>query len=207
MTNDELKQYYADLLILQYKGNPKAYATIEAIAELIVMNQLPNQVLNAYDLDTAVGVQLDVLGKYAGVDRYGTTFSGNITLDDDDFRTYIKVAIAQNSNGSSLYDIQTLLWNFFEDALVVIDYQSMSISYIFNESIGSRDLAEMFVNDDRLPRPMGVKLAGVVYEPTDEFFFGMRTYNAAGFHARPFNTYDDYQTDWPWLTYDDVIVP
>ncbi len=62
--------YYANLLILQYNGLSKAQATIELIASTIIGDGLIIDVQNAYDLDTAVGKQLDVLGKYEGVTRF-----------------------------------------------------------------------------------------------------------------------------------------
>ena len=77
---------------------------------------LPLAVQNGYNLtgdDTAIGDQLDVIGKYAGVSRSGQGFSTNITLDDADFLQLIRAAIVQNSSGSSLYDIQALIAEFF----------------------------------------------------------------------------------------------
>lgn len=62
--------YYANLLILQYNGLPKASATASLIAETILSDGLAEDVGNAYDVLTAVGPQLDVIGKYVGVDRY-----------------------------------------------------------------------------------------------------------------------------------------
>jgi hypothetical protein len=46
-TDQELIDYYADLLILQYKQKPKAYATIQTIVKNVIMNQLPVAVENA----------------------------------------------------------------------------------------------------------------------------------------------------------------
>lgn len=62
MTTQELIDYYANLLILQYIGQPRAYATIQALVEPTIMDQLPITVQNAFDLETAVGAQLDTIG-------------------------------------------------------------------------------------------------------------------------------------------------
>ena len=72
---EELIKYFTDLLILQYRNKPKAKATIEALARQTfsdsVGNIFPIEVQKAYDLDTASGDQLDIIGKYIlGVDRY-----------------------------------------------------------------------------------------------------------------------------------------
>lgn len=68
----DLVNYYANLLIIQYNGLPKAKATIELIARTILADGLIIDVQNAYSVDTAVGPQLDVVGKYQGIDRYFT---------------------------------------------------------------------------------------------------------------------------------------
>lgn len=70
---EELIRYFTNLLILQYKNKPKAKATIEALTRNAFSDTtgkiFPIEVQNSYDLDTAVGTQLDVLGKYLGKDR------------------------------------------------------------------------------------------------------------------------------------------
>lgn len=74
MTDAELVQYYVDLLIIQYKTLPKASATVQAYMEALIIFELIDDVNNGYDLDTAIGAQLDVLGKYIGVERTVTSF-------------------------------------------------------------------------------------------------------------------------------------
>jgi hypothetical protein len=66
----DLINYYANLLIIQYNGLPKAKATIELIAQTIISDGLITDIQNAYNIDTAVGKQLDVVGKYQNIDRY-----------------------------------------------------------------------------------------------------------------------------------------
>lgn len=66
----DLIQYYANLLIIQYANCPKAIATIKLIADTVLADGIVQDIQNAYNIDTAVGVQLDVVGKYAGVDRF-----------------------------------------------------------------------------------------------------------------------------------------
>ena len=61
---------YADLLIFQYRDKPKARAHIEALLERYdevyeLLNSIPVQ----YDIDNAVGEQLDVLGRILGISR------------------------------------------------------------------------------------------------------------------------------------------
>lgn len=206
-TVNQLKIYYAKLLILQYLGQPKAVATIKAIAEPLLMNLVALDVENGFDIDTAVGVQLDTIAKYLDVTRNGAGFNGvTITLDDEEFRSLIKMAAIVRSAGSSLYDIQTLLQVFFAGQIFVFDNAQMQLSYWIFGSVGSLDLIEMFVVQGLLPKPMGVALSSIVYVDFDQPLFGYRTYKrAAGQNVVGYNTYDDYDPDKRWLSYKDTI--
>ncbi len=208
MSVRSLVQYYANLLILQYLGKEKAFATIETVVTPVIMDELPTQVQNAYNLsgtELAVGTQLDVIGKYVGVTRSGNGFIGPITLDDADFLSLIQFAIIRNALGSSLYDIQFLLHQYFEGDILVFDYKNMRMSYLVSSSIGSQDLVQLLIVEGLLPKPMGVALATVIYVPVIDMFFGFRTYDLPAFNSTPFNSYSDYQLDWPWLSYANAI--
>jgi hypothetical protein len=69
MTNDELTAYYQNLLTIQYNNKPKAQATIAAMVTATIANQVFTAVRDGFNINTAVGSQLDVLGKYVGVNR------------------------------------------------------------------------------------------------------------------------------------------
>ena len=69
MTLAELTDYYADLLAYEYWGLPNATRQIRLYSKQMVGDLLGQQVLTAYDIDTAIGAQLDVLGKYLGTTR------------------------------------------------------------------------------------------------------------------------------------------
>lgn len=207
-TTQELIDYYANLLILQYIGKPNAYATIQTLVTPVIMDQLPTQVENAFDLmgvTPALGDQLDILGKYAGVTRSGNGFTGPITLDDADFLSLVLMAIIKNNSGSSLKDIQALLFQFFPGEILVFDYKDMRMSYLVSSVVGSIDLVQLFVTEGLLPKPMGVALALVIYAPVITTFFGFRTYELPAFNASPFNTYTTYHMDYPWLSYADAV--
>ena len=205
MSELQLIVYYANLLILQYRGKPKAYAMIQALAKLAIVNKLPLTVRDAFNPATAVGVQLDVVGKYVGVKRYVYDFTGPVTLSDDDFRQLIKIKIVLNSSDSSLKTIRGLLSTYFPGVIKVIDYYDMTMSYVFDAEFGSEQLAEVFVKEGLLPRPLGVRLRTPIYSPTSDNFFGYRSYQAQNTNSSPYNTYENYETDRPFLTYEDGI--
>lgn len=204
-TIEELKTYYSDLLISQYNGKPNAVATIKALVGMTIMDKIAVDLINAFDLSSAVGDQLDVIGKYVGASRKVYTFSGTITLDDDDFRSLIKFKIIKNISKSSLYDIQVLINSYFGTSVLVFDTGNMQLSYMMDESIGSLDLAQALVVSNSLPVPMSVQLASVIYSNDIDKFYGYRTYDYAGFNVSPMNDYDSYDTDSPWLSYSDAL--
>lgn len=188
------------------------FATSASVAITLAITEtdvtLPIAVQNAFNLsgpNTAQGVQLDVLGKYAGVSRNGNGFTGPITLSDADFLTLIQLATITNSAGSDLATIQNLLFQFFPNEVLVFDYQDMRMSYLITSSIGSQNLVQLFVTEGLLPKPMGVQLATTIYVPVITSFFGFRTYDLPALNAKPFNTYDSYNQTWSWLTYSDGI--
>lgn len=85
MTTEELLTYYASLLIMQYYSKPRAVATVKAFVEPLVADQVADAVYLAYDVDTAVGDQLDVLAGYRGLTRlvYGIDLSREyLTMPD-----------------------------------------------------------------------------------------------------------------------------
>lgn len=69
-TIQQIIDYYVNLLIIQYHNQPKAKAMISFVISELLVKAIAFDVQDGYDLDTAVGVQLDVLGKYAGIDRF-----------------------------------------------------------------------------------------------------------------------------------------
>lgn len=205
MTDQELIDYYASLLIIQYIGKPKASAMVKALAETVIMNQLPLAVQNAYSVDDAIGVQLDVIGKYVGVSRSGYGLTGQpITLDDSDYRQLIKLIIIKNNSGSSLATIQSLLAMNFPNQILVSDNQSMGLNYVLVETIGTNDLLQLIVTGGYLPKPMGVEVSTVIVPDHQYPFFGFRTYATPDPTVAPFNNYLFYQLTYPWLDYQSI---
>lgn len=66
---DEVKEYYADLLILQYKNKPKARETIKLGVDIYTGDGLLLQLADCLNIDIAVGAQLDIIGKILGCPR------------------------------------------------------------------------------------------------------------------------------------------
>lgn len=79
MNPTELIAYYQALLIVQYATKAKARGTIGAFVTEAVADMIANQVRAGFNIDTAVGVQLDDIGTYRGAQRQ--IFGLDITKD------------------------------------------------------------------------------------------------------------------------------
>ncbi len=97
---DAMVAYYVRLLIFEYQL-PRAQQMIASFVNQIVMNGLPETVQNAFNVKTAVGAQLDVLGKYIGLPR---TVGDPAPLPYFGFVTY---AGGGNPHGFTNYDGST----------------------------------------------------------------------------------------------------
>lgn len=207
MTKEELIEYYADLLIIQYRNKPKAKATIELLADLFTVDLLPLNVKNAFDLDTAIGVQLDSIGKYMGITRTGVDLDNNPqTLDDDDFRTLIKLFIVKNYSDATLYEMKEIMFQYFGNDIMLFDYKGMRIGYFLSSAAGSDDLAKFIVANNYLPSPMGVGFSATIYIDSLDGIYGFVSYQLPTVTTQaPFNDYNDFDTETKWLSYEDAI--
>lgn len=76
-TRDDLIQYYRDLLIIQYRDKPRAQETIRLFISELLAYDLFIAIRDGFNINNAVGPQLDIIGKYVGVNRTitGTAFT------------------------------------------------------------------------------------------------------------------------------------
>lgn len=239
--------YYANLLIIQYNGKAKAAATVELNIRTLLSDNIVSQVQDGYDLETAIGVQLDVLGKYIGTDRFFTSsgeligdffsmtsyatlgsdtdvgmtdfanydtdiggfakysnLSTSDILDDDDYRLILKLKIVQNNSDHSHGSIDNGLFNFFGEGLVMSANNNMTMIYFVSGA--NLPIALIAFAKGVLPRPMGVKLNGLIQRDTK--IFGYTNYNRTTIpdDITGFTNYTDgFTKEGELLTYDKVI--
>lgn len=75
MTYDEileqLEEYFCDLLIIQYRQAPENRALIKELVNLVFANNLALKIKDlTVDINNSIGAQLDVVGKWLGLNRY-----------------------------------------------------------------------------------------------------------------------------------------
>lgn len=94
---DTAINYYVGRLIYQYQ-QPNAQQTVAIFAKQLLVDGLPWTLQDAFDLNTATGAQLDVLGKYVGLPR---DIGEPTPLPFFGFVRYS--GVGSNNNGMQLY--------------------------------------------------------------------------------------------------------
>ncbi|MGL5113585.1 MAG: DUF2612 domain-containing protein [Flavobacterium sp.] len=92
-TVEDLANYYANLLIIQYASKEKAVATIKGNATILAIDNIEFDVSAGFDLNTAVGKQLDIIGKWVGIDR---SYKGGLIPEN----VFGMVRYGQDRNGT-----------------------------------------------------------------------------------------------------------
>ncbi len=65
-----IKERYANLLIKQYFEKPKAREHIKTLVDLFLQDGAMFHLLDTFNIDIAIGWQLDAIGERLGVDRF-----------------------------------------------------------------------------------------------------------------------------------------
>ena len=68
---ENLKEYFANLIIIQYRMSEKNRRTIKMLVDIVFANNLALKIRDlCVDVDKSVGKQLDVVGRWVGLDRF-----------------------------------------------------------------------------------------------------------------------------------------
>lgn len=150
---------YSNLITQQHRDKSRFMATLEAMATPLVhvQNVIKSFVL-AFDVDTAIGRQLDIIGQWVGVSRVistpisGVYFSwdgsedegwdhgvwkspndpdsGFSTLPDDLYRRVIKAKIRANASCGCVPDVYRILSELIPTVglVKVVDNQNMTMT-------------------------------------------------------------------------------
>jgi hypothetical protein len=192
---------YLNLITSAYRSAPKFTAMVEAdVSVQVRVQDLVSSMIPLFDVDAAVGGQLDIIGEWVGVSRnvnipienvyftwdgdytlgweYGV-WQGDLTptavtvLPDDAYRRLIKARIAANKwDGTT--DGAYAVWDsvFTEYTILIQDYQDMSYSLaIVGGIVDSLTLA--LLRGGYLPlKPEGVRINEYLVPVDDSTLFG-----------------------------------
>ena len=170
-------KYYINLLIKQYHNKAKANGTIETLteSECLSYNNIISKLNASFNIETATGEQLDILGQIIGRSRVfeGIEFEGTNTpnsLDDETYRTLLKMQIINNFMSKSIESITEATFNFFGDKVIFINNTNMTINYILIGNAESNLIKVIAFDKSILPAPAGVSVDYIVDIPTKNIF-------------------------------------
>lgn len=184
---------YTDLITGQHVGKPNFLAVVGAALQPLVdiQNALLAMPTSDYDVDSAVGAQLDVIGAWVGAARRivvpisGLYFSDDVVgvgldegvwfqngdptvaiseLDDDMYRLYLKIKIAANAWDGTLAGAQVVFDSVAHVgvAVTVQDNFDMSITVRVSGSLPSALFMSVVQLATDWIRPAGVSVAQVI---------------------------------------------
>ncbi|PXV60875.1 Protein of unknown function [Dyella jiangningensis] len=194
---------YTGLITSEHADKPKFSAMVAAVAQCFVDQQNAlGGFIPAFDLDQAVGDQLDIIGLWVGVSRRvntpltGVYFSFDITgvgfdqgvwqgpfdpstevtlLDDDTYRTLIRAKIGANHWDGTLGSSAAILNQIFESGTHVFiqDNQDMTMTIGVSGTIPSAILLALLKGGYIPLKPEGVLVNSyIVTSSTGSPIFG-----------------------------------
>lgn len=175
MSNSHETSYYVDLFTGEYQNSPKLLAFAEQTYQLFrdVQDALEN-LDPAFDLDLAVGVQLDVLGEIVGVPRevpFQPSYGVSPILEDETYRVLLKATIGRNHWLGAQTSLEPLWANIFPDSIIAIhDNHYMDMDVFLEFPSLSSIFLDLIEHGYIVPRPEGVLQR--VYEIPPKPLFG-----------------------------------
>lgn len=67
---ESIKEWACNLIIMQYRNSLKNREFIKLLVELIFANNILLRIRDGFNIDSAVGIQLDIIGAWVGIDRF-----------------------------------------------------------------------------------------------------------------------------------------
>lgn len=174
---------YTSLITSEHADKPLFIAVVSLLVQQAVDNQaVLQQMQTLFDLDTAVGTQLDAIGIWVGFSRYVfvNPTLGTITLDDSDYRTLLRARILRNHWDGTNSQLQVILANIFPGTgitMFAIDNQDMSMDIFITAGTLTPTQIALIESGLLIPRPEGVLIAGYAYLTGP--LFGLDFENAA----------------------------
>ena len=197
---EELDEYYSNTLIIQYNGKKRAKATIKLLSELILDEMLLLQIRDAFDWRTAVGAQLDIIGKWVGVSRI---YNGNLFFNQPIF-SYPK------SNDLVPNDLTTPFQHgYSEFSTFNTDVATGDIAELTYHNVG---YVEQKLSDDNYRTVIGLKIIKNSINHTQKNiddaiwdYFNGQVYTTWGPHKITYNYPPDLETVMEVCFYKNVL--
>lgn len=152
---------YLNRITSEHKVRPKFMGLVEArLKPFIDLVECLEEIDKAFDLDTATGNQLDVIGEYVGVKRllnFQPEYADAI-LTDPYYRMLLKARISLNNWDGTVEGIKKIWSDVFPDyEIQVADNQNMTME-VRIVGLGALFEGELVRHGYITPKPMGVRV-------------------------------------------------
>lgn len=169
--------YYLNLVTSEYRNSPKFLALLTAMLQKFDdISQCGVAMDQAFDIDNAVGPQLDLAGSIVGASRtVGFQPSGGVSpiLDDATYRLLIKATAANNTWDGTIDGLQPLWATLFPGGRIIIADQQNMTAIIYIYGMFTSIEKDLITNGLIVPRP-----EGVLYNYTFSKAFGFDAVNS-----------------------------
>lgn len=176
-------EYYMNLVTSQYRDSPNFLTWLQSnLLKFDDETNIIDQMTAFFDIDSAVGAQLDILGQIIGQVRqvnFQPTDGSSPILDDTNYRVLLKAKIVKNQWKGQIEGLSAIWKVLFPDGdIIITDNQDMTMNVIIagNTSLTTRDLVR---NGYIVPKPEGVginyffsEVPIFAYDIEDNGFFG-----------------------------------
>lgn len=201
---------YLNLITSEHRDKPKYVAMLSALIQGLadvkaVAQSLPQQ----FDLDTAVGVQLDAVGQWIGRTRIlrvpiadvyfswdtdavgwdqgvwyqtGDPTDNIVSLPDEQYRTLLRAVAAANAWDGTIpnaYRVWSILFQGTGYGIVIIDNQNMSMDLGLYGQLPDALTIALLESGYLDLRPEGVRIAHYILPTASAPLFGFGLENAA----------------------------
>ena len=162
---------YLDNITSQHRDKPKYIAWLSSCLNIIDHAYIMTKNMdNDFDLDNAIGKQLDILGQIIGRKRTLTfqPLNGhNPVLDDETYKLALKAKVAMNMWDGKIESAYEIWNNIFDDiGLQLQDNQDMSLTAYVTGYV-NQIRQDLIQHGYIVPKPEGVRINYIGRTPID----------------------------------------
>lgn len=157
--------FYLDLVTSEHSTKPKYMAWLSVLlTPLIDAIKLNEDVKKAFDLNTAIGAQLNIIGKWLEQPRqvdFQPTDGSSSVLNDNYYRTVLKAKVVKNQwkgTISNFYSFWNVLFKGQPLQIYLVDNQDMEPVAIIRSSSVDQMMQDLIANNYIVPKPAGLGL-------------------------------------------------
>ena len=157
--------FYLNLVTSEHSTKPKYMAWLSVLlTPLIDAIKLNEDVKKAFDLNTAIGAQLNIIGKWLEQPRqvgFQPTDGSSSVLNDNYYRTVLKAKVVKNQwkgTISNFYSFWNVLFKGQPLQIYLVDNQDMEpVAIIWSSSVDQM-MQDLIANNYIVPKPAGLGL-------------------------------------------------